>query len=99
MPTYPDELRVIEAHLLRLLARIREQRDAATPLHPDLPADRAWLRIIEAHTAGQLRRAGDRGLGRHSRHSSTFGRAAWPDASAGARSSPLSIQQSWRCRI
>ncbi|MFD8079281.1 DUF6233 domain-containing protein [Streptomyces sp. NPDC059718] len=59
LPTDPDELRVIEAHLLRLIARIREQRDAPVPLYPDLPADRAWLRIIEAHAAVQLRRAGE----------------------------------------
>ncbi|MET9878555.1 hypothetical protein ABZZ36_28560 [Actinacidiphila glaucinigra] len=59
LPTDPDELQVIQGHLIRLLARIREQRDAPTPLHWDLPSDRAWLRIIEVHTAGQLRRAGE----------------------------------------
>ncbi|WP_143681683.1 DUF6233 domain-containing protein [Actinacidiphila glaucinigra] len=59
LPTDPAELRVIEGHLIRLLARIREQQEAPMPPHQDLPAGHAWLRVIEAHTAAQLRRAGE----------------------------------------
>ncbi|MFF7216888.1 DUF6233 domain-containing protein [Streptomyces sp. NPDC008238] len=59
LPIEPAELRVIEGHLVRLLARIREQQAAPVPLYPDLPAGSTWLRVIEAHTAAQLRRAGE----------------------------------------
>ncbi len=57
LPSDPDELQVIQGHLIRLLARIREQADAPAPLY--LPVDQAWLQIIEAHTVEQLRRAGE----------------------------------------
>ncbi|MET9878594.1 DUF6233 domain-containing protein [Actinacidiphila glaucinigra] len=59
LPTDPDELQVIQGHLIRLLARLREQADASVPLYPDLPVDPAWLQIVEAHTVEQLRRAGE----------------------------------------
>lgn len=56
LPSDPDELRIVESHLLRQLARAREQLDSTAPLYRDLPADPRRLRVLEAHITGQLRR-------------------------------------------